>query len=107
MTAQDLLNACAAGGQARATCDGYLMAITDIILRRESNGNAKVCVPQTVTIDQVRDAVLNTGQRPRVRQAQNALRLVAVAMRVAWPCGREQSDFRGPGNSRDELPDTQ
>jgi hypothetical protein len=124
MTAPDLLNACAGGGTAKATCDGYLMAITDIILRRESRGNAKVCVPQTVTIDQVRDAVLNTGQRPRARQAPNALRLVAVAMHVAWPCAGEQDslggqgNFRGQGNfgepgnarrgnSRDNMPDTE
>jgi hypothetical protein len=124
MTAQDLLNACAGGGTAKATCDGYLMAITDVILRRESRGNAKVCVPQSVTVDQVRDAVLNTGQRPRVRQAPNALRLVAVAMHVAWPCAGEQDNldgqgnFRGQGNFggrgnagrgnfRDNMPDTQ
>ena len=37
---------------ARATCDGYLMAVTDLVLRRQGRGqaNARLCVPPTVTI---------------------------------------------------------
>jgi hypothetical protein len=87
MSAQDLLTACAGDGVAKATCNGYLMAITDFVLQREGRGrgNARTCVPDTATVDQVRDAVLNVAQR-RAERAQSGIRLVAAAMRVTWPC---------------------
>jgi hypothetical protein len=95
MSAQDLLTACSGDAMARATCDGYLMATTDLALRRESNGrtNARLCVPPTVTVDQVREAVLNFGQGRAVR-APAGLGLVAAAMHRTWPC---QGSPREPG----------
>jgi hypothetical protein len=88
MSAQDLLTACSGDGTARATCDGYLMAATDLVLRRESRGRskAKVCVPPTVTVEQVREAVLTVGQQGRVMRMPAGLGLVAMAMRRTWPC---------------------
>ena len=98
MTAQDLLSACSGGGPARATCDGYLMAVTDLALRRAAHANrqARICLPAEVTIDQVRDAVLQAGGGGRVMRAPFGLGLVAVALRRTWPCAGG-GDFRGPG----------
>jgi hypothetical protein len=88
MSARDLLAACSGDAMARATCDGYLMAATDLVLRREGRGraNGRLCVPATVTVDQVRDAVLNVGQRGRGARAPAGLGLVAAALRRTWPC---------------------
>jgi hypothetical protein len=111
MTAQDLMSACSAGGQGRAICDGYLMAITDFALRRAAHGHgqAKVCMSTEVTVDQVRDAVLRMGERGRALRMPYGLGLVAVALRRTWPCGggddfrrpggfQGPADFRGPGD---------
>jgi Rap1a immunity proteins len=88
MSAQDLATACSGDATARATCNGYLMAATDAVLLKESRGrsNGKLCVPSTVTVDQVRDAVLNVAEHRRVAQAPTGVMLVAHALRVAWPC---------------------
>lgn len=88
MSTQDLLTACSGDAVARATCDGYLMAATDLVLRRQSRGkaNARLCMPPTITVDQVREAVLNVGQQGRAARAPAGLGLVAVAMRRTWPC---------------------
>jgi hypothetical protein len=88
MSARDLLAACSGDAIAKATCDGYIMAVTDLILRRETNGrgNDKLCVPVTVTVEQVRDAVLTVGQRGHAAQAPAGLGLVTVALRRTWPC---------------------
>jgi Rap1a immunity proteins len=85
MSAPDLLTACSGDAVAKATCNGYLMAVTDAVLLRESRGGGRSCVPETVTVDQVRDAVLNVSAR-RAAHAGTALRLVTGAMRVTWPC---------------------
>ena len=89
MSAQDLVTACSSGdATARATCNGYLMAATDAVLLRESNGraNGRVCVPPTVSVDQVRDAVLGVAEVRRVALAPSAVMLVVRAMHVTWPC---------------------
>jgi hypothetical protein len=100
MSAQDLLTACSGDGTARATCDGYLMAATDLVLRRQGRGQAraKLCVPATVTVDQVRDAVINAGRQGRAARAPAGLGLVAAAMRRTWPCeGSDAPPFGDPG----------
>jgi hypothetical protein len=99
MSAQDLLTACSGDAMARATCDGYLMAATDLVLRREGRGRAKarLCVPSTVTIDQIREAVLSVGRQGRAMRAPAGLGLVAIAMRRTWPC---QGSFDQPGANR-------
>jgi Rap1a immunity proteins len=99
MSAQDLLTACSGDAVARATCDGYLMAATDLVLRREGRGraNARMCVPPTVTVDQVREAVLNVGEQGRAVRAPVGLGLVAAAMRSSWPC---QGSPEQPGTDR-------
>src|ERR1700730_15607553 len=38
MSASDLLAACSGDATAKATCNGYLMAVTDMVLQRESRG---------------------------------------------------------------------
>lgn len=88
MSAQDLLTACSGDAVAKATCDGYLMAATDLVLRRESRdrSNARLCVPATVTVEQVRAAVLDVGRQGRAGRAPAGLGLVAFAMRRTWPC---------------------
>jgi hypothetical protein len=97
MSAQDLLTACSGNAMARATCDGYLMATTDLVLRREGHGQrkARLCVPATVTVDQVRDAVLDVGRQGRAMRAPAGLGLVATAMRRTWPC--KGSAWEAPG----------
>lgn len=96
MSAQDLITACSGDATARATCDGYLMAATELVLRRQGRG--RICVPSTVTVDQVREAVLNAGQQGRAARAPAGLGLVAAAMRRTWPC---QDPNAGPGASPD------
>jgi Rap1a immunity proteins len=88
MSAQDLATACSGDAAARATCNGYLMATTDAVLLKESRGrgNGKACVPPTVTIDQVRDAVLSVAEHRRVAQAPVGVTLVTRALRATWPC---------------------
>ncbi len=88
MSAQDLIAACSGDNRAKATCDGYLMAVTDLILQRQSHGRAagKICVPETITQQQVRDAVLNVAQHPRAAQADSGTMLVLMAMRKTFPC---------------------
>jgi hypothetical protein len=108
MSAQDLLTACSGDAVAKATCDGYLMAATDLVLRRESHGrtNSKVCVPPTVTVDQVREAVLNVGQQGRPIRAPAGLGLVAAAMRRTWPCQGSPGEpgLDQPGGNRGPWP---
>jgi hypothetical protein len=119
MSAQDLLTACSGDAMARATCDGYLMAATDLVLRRQNNGrqndgraNGRLCVPPTVTVDQVRTAVLKVGQQGRAMRAPAGLGLVAFAMRRTWPCdgspgepsSPEPGTNRGPWPRRDPGP---
>ena len=42
---------------------------------------------ETVTVDQVRDAVIDLGWRDRATRAPaGGIGLVAAAMRMAWPC---------------------
>ncbi len=91
LSAQDLVTDCSGDATAMATCNGYLMAVTDIALRRESraSGEGKVCVPETVTVAQVREAVLSVAHGPGGQAAVHAptgLRLVARALRATWPC---------------------
>ena len=107
MSARDLLAACSGDAVAKAICDGYLMAVTDLVLRRETNsrGNGKTCVPATVAVDQVRDAVLTISQRGRAAQAPAGLGLVTVALRLTWPCeaapqGAGQGAGGQPGEPR-------
>jgi hypothetical protein len=99
MSAQDLLTACSGDAVAKATCNGYLMAATDLVLRREGHGqaNRKLCVPASITVDQVRDAVLNLGQDGRAAHAPVGLSLVAAAMRHAWPCEGSRGGPESPG----------
>ena len=104
LSAQDLISACSGDTKARATCDGYLAAVTDLILLREGRGRAgKICVPDTVTQDQVRDAVLNVAQRPRAAHAPNGAVLVMMAMRTNWPC----NDTPGNGAPNNLAPKPQ
>jgi hypothetical protein len=87
MSGQDLLSACGGDGNGRTVCDGYLMGLTDIVLHRESRGHGgRICLPASVTVDQVRDAVLAVGHRPRLMRAPSGVAVVAAAMRVTWPC---------------------
>ena len=88
LSAQDLASSCAGDLRARTICDGYLMAVTDAVLQRENRGHTggKVCLPETVTLDQVRDAVLNVAHRPRAARAPAGVALVMMAMRTTWPC---------------------
>ena len=115
LSGPDLLTACGGNATARATCDGYLMAVTDAVLQRESRakGRGKMCVPDTVTTDQVRDSVMGFTKQPRGAAAQlgaaqsgtamPALRLVTAAMRATWPC--EDAPQRKGRSKRDRGQD--
>jgi hypothetical protein len=102
MSAQDLVAACSADQRGRGVCDGYLMAVTDAILLRESRGQAqgRVCLPQDVTVNQVRDAVLNVSQRPRAARASSGLMLVMMALRVNFHCQGDQTPPWQPGQTQ-------
>jgi Rap1a immunity proteins len=97
LSAQDLTTSCSGDLRARTICDGYLMAVTDAILLRESRGRTggRVCLPEAVTLDQVRDAVLNIAQRPRAAHAPSGVMLVMMAMRVTWPCDEAPGQRNG------------
>jgi hypothetical protein len=97
VSAQELTAACSGDAKGRAACDGYLMAVADTLLLRESRGRTggKVCLPETVTLDQVRAAVLNVAQRPRAARAPSGVMLVMMAMRVTWPCNDQQDPRNG------------
>jgi hypothetical protein len=99
MSAQDLITACSADQRGRGVCDGYLMAVTDAILLRETRGRAqgRVCVPRDVTVNQVRDAVLNVSQRPRAARAPSGVMLVMIALRVNFRCQGEPMPPGPPG----------
>jgi hypothetical protein len=88
MSAQDLVTACAGDATAKASCNGYLMAVTDALLLKESRGRTagRVCVPETVSVDQVRDAVLDVAQRPRAEHAPSGVMVVMMALRRTFPC---------------------
>lgn len=89
LSGPDLLKACEGNAMAKATCDGYLMAVTDAVLQRESGGKGKgkLCVPETVTVDQVRDGVLDFVKRDKLVAASwPALRMVTAGLRATWPC---------------------
>jgi hypothetical protein len=101
MSAQDLLTACSGDAMAKATCNGYLMAATDLVLRRQGRG--RVCIPADITVDQVRDAVLNVGRQGRAMRAPAGLGLVAAAMRRTWPCQGSPGD-QGTGALGTDAP---
>jgi hypothetical protein len=86
--APDLLTACSGDAVARATCDGYIGGIADLVLQREGRGHTggKLCLPDSVTRDQLRDAVLSVAHRPRAAHAPSGAMLVMLAMRATWPC---------------------
>ncbi|MGD0433514.1 MAG: Rap1a/Tai family immunity protein [Acetobacteraceae bacterium] len=88
MSAQDLVTACSGDATAKAACNGYLMAVTDALLLRESRGRTqgRVCVPETVSVDQVRNAVLDVAQRPRAEHAPSGVMVVMMALRRTFPC---------------------
>jgi hypothetical protein len=88
MSAQDLISACSGDGMGKATCNGYLMALTDLARRRErrGKGGGKVCLPENVTTDQVRDAVLAFAKQPKAQRVKSGMRLAAGAIRASWPC---------------------
>ena len=92
LSGRDLLAACGGNATAKATCDGYLMAVTDAVLQREARakGKGKLCVPETVTIDQVRVGVTDFVSRDKPRDnpvaSWSALRLANAALRATWPC---------------------
>jgi hypothetical protein len=88
LSAHDLIGACAGDGTAMATCDGYLMAVTDAILQRESRGrtDGRVCVPETITIEQVRAAVLDFAKQKKAERASTGVALAVRAVRAAFPC---------------------
>jgi hypothetical protein len=96
MSGQDLVAACSGDATGKAICDGYLMAVTDAVLQRESRGRTggKACVPSTVTIDQVRQAVVGVSSRPRAMSAPAGVGVVAAALRMTWPCDGAQPDRR-------------
>jgi hypothetical protein len=91
MSAQDLVTACSGDQTAKAACNGYLMAVTDALLLRESRGRSsrRVCLPETVSVDQVRDAVLGVAQRPRAEHAASGVMVVMMALRRTFPCQEE------------------
>jgi hypothetical protein len=88
MSAQELVTACSGDQTAKAACNGYLMAVTDALLLRESRGRTtrRVCLPETVSVDQVRDAVLDVAQRPRAEHAPSGVMVVMMALRRTFPC---------------------
>jgi Rap1a immunity proteins len=57
-------------------------------LLRGGRGRAggEVCLPESIALDQVRDAVLGVARRPRASRAQSGVVLVMMAMRVTFPC---------------------
>lgn len=88
LSAPDLLTACSGDAVAKATCDGYIGGIADLVLQREGRGHTggKLCLPDSVTHDQLRDAVLSVAHRPRAAHAPSGAMLVMLAMRATWPC---------------------
>jgi len=92
MTGQDLVAACTGDATGKATCNGYLQALTDLVLRREehSQNGGKICMPDTTTVDQVRDAVLASSHH-----APFALGMVNMAMRKTWPCAGDRAGAGG------------
>lgn len=96
VSARDLAAACAGDAAAKAMCNGYLMAVTDGVLQRESRGgNRKMCVPDNVTVDQVRDSVTHYGGK--AADAPTGIRLVIAAMRATWPCAGDAANAGGNG----------
>ena len=99
MSGQDLLSACGGDGNGRTVCDGYLMGLTDIVLQRKAAADGgKICLPASVTVDQVRDAVLAVGHRPRLMRAPSGVAVVAAAMRS--PGGAPATRPEPPTGSR-------
>ena len=87
MTAAELTAACAGDANARLTCDGYLRALTDLVLVREARGqHGKICLPDTVTGDQIRETVTSFVATKPPRGTPTAIRLVSAAMRSKYPC---------------------
>ena len=102
MSAQDLITACSADQRGRGVCDGYLMAVTDAILLRETRGRAqgRVCVPQDVTVNQVRDKL----RRKRLAYT-TVLSVMQKLDKAGWLTHREEGRayvYR-PAMSRDEA----
>ena len=88
MTAAELTAACTGDANARLTCDGYLRALTDFVLVRAAQGkNGKVCLPKTIAVEQVRDAVTKFAAAKPPKGDPTAIRLVSAAMRAKYPCG--------------------
>ena len=64
LSARDLVAACSGDTRARAMCDGYLMALTDAEKIREDRGRGgRVCLPDSLTVDQIRAGVLDFANR--------------------------------------------
>ena len=88
LSGQELLAGCTGDATGKAMCDGYLRALTDLVLRREARGkvDGKICLPEVTTIEQVRDAVIGfAGEHPGLKN-RPALGLFRGAVQAKWPC---------------------
>lgn len=85
LTGNELYDACKSSS---AICLGYIEGITDAIDVSRVNG-AEACIPEHVTVGQVREVVkLYLQQNPQTWHA-GASGLVATALSTAFPCKNE------------------
>jgi len=87
-----LLTKCRSGQQQdKTTCLAFVMGLTDAVSVATAYGGAcgtfRVCRPEHVTDEQVRDVIVRYLEaNPVERRSTSAVALAARALAAVWPC---------------------
>ena len=87
-TGNSIYEACLSelGGYKSGRCIGYIDGFTDGIAIGQLGVSTAICLPVEATTGQIRDVLKRTlKEAPETRHMQ-AYRLVAAALKKAWPC---------------------
>ena len=88
----ELLARCASGDQIdSAVCDGYMMAVADILKQRERypaqyQGGQKICVPDEMTLTTIREQMIRFSKQRRSGTPSSGIQVVADALRAHSRC---------------------
>ena len=86
LNGNDLLARCTAVGYNAGVCEGYVMAIADVISGGVSVLGERACIDMQVTGKQVRDVVVAALQHNPATGHLSARSLAPLAIADAFPC---------------------
>jgi hypothetical protein len=73
-------------GEDQPFCLGYVAGVADAMASGGAINRIRVCLPEGVTLDQLRDATTQFVDANAAKQHLEGARLVAEALKDAFPC---------------------